>query len=80
MEIIESIMLAIVGIWLSTIEWRQRKMLEQVEKTLTREEIDLEIRLRQEAIKQIQTDFKEDLKRVESKIDHLISLELQKRK
>ena len=69
---LEAIIATITAAWLGSTEWRLRTMQNKLAETATRKETQELIDLKQEALKALQREIKEDIQRVEQKIDRLI--------
>lgn len=75
---LETIMLAVISLWLGSAEYRMRKLREKLELSVNRQEaLDL-IDLKQEAIKISHVDIKKDIEKLEKKIDKLLELQLNR--
>lgn len=72
MDLTQIIMGSVLTLWLSSQEYRIRYMREKLEEKTTREEVKELIDLKKEAIKIYQAELKEDITRVENKMDKLI--------
>jgi ubiquinone biosynthesis protein UbiJ len=77
-EILTTIIVSIVSAWFGLLEYRMRKMQNKLDKCLTDEQTDKLIDLKQEPIKSKQDDVKEDIKRVEAKLDKLIEMQMNR--
>lgn len=77
-EIIIGLVSSIVGIWLTSIERRLKTMDARLREAPSREETDHLIDLKQEATKAVQEEIKADIIRVETKIDRLIDLHINR--
>ena len=66
-----------MALWLGSAEYRMRKIRDRSEESPKRREVDHLIDLKQEAIKVSGKDTKEDIARLEKKIDKLIDLQLK---
>lgn len=77
MNILEIIIASILGLWLGSNEWRLRNMNNELKRTLDKDDIRDLIDLKQEVLRSEQQDIKEDLRRLEAKIDKLIDLQLK---
>ena len=70
----EIIVPAIVGIWLGGIEWRMRSMDARLRDAPSRDEVNEAIEVRQEVVKAMQEEIKDDIKKMEHKLDELLRL------
>lgn len=68
----------ILSLWLGSIEWRLRNMSNELSKRPTRSESQNYIDIRQEVLRQSTGDLKDDVKRLEEKIDKLIDIQLKR--
>lgn len=77
MNLLESVLGGIVVlIWGST-EYRMRRIREDLNKKIERQEVSQLIDLKQEAIKVATQDIKNDIEKIEKKIDKLIDLQIK---
>lgn len=74
LELLSTLPAAVLMLWLGSIEWRMRTMNSRLSEGMKATDIKEMIDLKQEALKQQQQDLKEDIHRLESKIDKLIDL------
>ena len=63
---------AVLALWLGSIEVRMRNLDARLREAPSRDEVAVEIDIRQEAIKAVQAEIKEDVNRLEHKIDKLL--------
>ena len=72
----EGLLLEIIGgiilLWLGSMEWRFRSMSETVRNLPDKEDVTHEIELKNESLKVLQNELKEDISRIERKLDILI--------
>jgi len=76
MHILESIVTGILLLWLGSMEYRMRRLFEVSDQKPDRIEVKELIDMKQEALKSSDADIKEDVKRLETKIDRLIEMQL----
>ena len=62
---------AVVSLWAGSLEMRLRNMSNKIDKKASSEEVDYKIDVKQEALRVMQRELKEDLSRIERKIDDL---------
>lgn len=72
---IESVVMAVLGLWLSSSEVRLRKLQEKGSETLSHSEISSLVDLKLEAVKLGHSELRADINRLEAKIDRLIEIE-----
>lgn len=73
-----SIVMAVLGLWLGSTEYRLRKMQEDLEKTASVEEMEKLIDLKQQVIVVLQKDMRDDIHRLYRKMDEILA-ELHKK-
>lgn len=78
MGILELIISSVLGVWISSQEWRFRQMQSKLNKSLEKKEIEHLIDIKTEYTRRHQDDVKDDIKRLEKKIDKLVELSLNK--
>jgi len=66
-----------VALWLGFMEWRYRRVIEIMDKKPDKEDIKEYIGLKQETLITVTESLKEDIDRLESKIDFLTKLNLK---
>lgn len=66
------IMITILGIWFGSIEMRIRKMDDKLRDVPSKLEVSKEIEVRQEALKVMQQEIKEDIRYMRNQLDKLI--------
>ena len=76
MIFLEPVIAAVIATWLSANEWRFRQMKKSLDDMPSKKEMEQYVGLKSEVLKESQLDLKEDVKRVEDKIDMLIQLQL----
>lgn len=64
----------ILSLWLGSTEWRLRTMSSSLRRIPSRDDVLDIVDLKQEAVKQRQVDVKEDIQRLEAKIDKLLEM------
>lgn len=77
MNLIESVIGGIILLLFGSLEYRMRKVREDVNKKIDRQEAHDLIDLKQEALKISHEDIKKDIEKVEKKIDMLIDLQIK---
>ncbi len=70
--LITGLVVAVVGVWLGSMERRMRNLDARVRLSPSRDEVHKTIDLKQEAVKVLQQELKEDLKEINRKLDRLI--------
>ncbi len=70
----EYIATTILALWLGSAEYRMRKLQDIQSKSPSREEMDKSIDLHQRVVKAIQSEIKEDINRLDNKLDKLTEL------
>ena len=78
MTLIETIVSGIAGLWLGSMEYRMRKVREDANKIVSRHDVSELIDLKAEASLVRHKELKENLAKVETKIDKLIDLQIKK--
>ena len=66
------ILITVVSVWFASIEFRMRNMDSRLRQTQSKKEISDEIELRQESIKVLQTEIKEDIRNIMQKLDKIL--------
>lgn len=69
----------IVGLWLGSVEWRLRNMDTRMRNAPSREEVEKQIDLKNEALRVMQKEIKEDVRDINKKLDALINAQLNDR-
>jgi len=69
---LEAVIGLILSVWLGSIEWRMRNMLNKIDERYTKDDIKEIIDLKQESIKSSLKELKEDTKALSSKLDRLL--------
>lgn len=72
--ILEVILTAVIATWLGSMEWRLRNVANKQSRLPDRHEVREIIELKQEALRVAQQDIKNDVVRLEHKIDKMIEL------
>jgi len=72
MQILEAIVTAIIGLWLGSMEYRMRKLREDSSDKVSRKEVNELIDLKQEVVKQVAEDTREDIREIKQKLDKLL--------
>lgn len=67
------IVMGVISVWLGANEYRLRSLQNKVNSTADRKEIHGLIDLKVESLKLMQGELKEDLKRIEHKLDKLLT-------
>ena len=73
----ETVLASIIGLWLGSVEYRMRHSREKLDNTPTRDEVKETIDNKTEALKALQAEELQDIKRIEQKVDMLIRMHLQ---
>lgn len=71
MELIITIILSVLGLWFGSLEWRLRMMHNKIQESVDKDDVVELINLKQEPAKVLQAELKEDIQRLEAKIDLL---------
>lgn len=77
-ELLAALPAAVLMLWLGSIEWRLRNMHNRQSKHMDSSDIKEMIDIKNETLKSKQQDLKEDIVRLESKIDKLLELTCRK--
>jgi hypothetical protein len=72
MDPITSLLLTIAGLLFGSLEWRIRKMSDKISKLVDKESMHEYVDLKSELLRQSTSELKEDVKRLEIKIDKLL--------
>lgn len=72
MDPLTSLLLTIAGLLFGSLEWRIRKMSDKISKLVDKESMHEYVDLKSELLRQSTSELKEDVKRLENKIDKLI--------
>lgn len=72
MNILETVITGILALWLGSMEYRMRKVVEKAEDKTSRKDVIELIDMKQEVVKAAHLDLKEDLNKIEKKIDKLL--------
>lgn len=78
-SILTYIITTILGLWLGSLEYRLKKHNEQIAEKPSRKEVNVITDYRLEALKASDGDLRDDIKRLEQKVDKLIDLELNRK-
>lgn len=70
---LSGLLLTVIGGWIGSIEFRMRQINDKLRDVPTREEVGNTIDIKQESIKVLQLEIKEDIKELTKKVDKLIS-------
>lgn len=62
MDVAAIVVLSVISLWMGSVEWRMRNMDNLLRKVPSRQEVTTEIQVRQESIKVLQQEIKEDIK------------------
>ncbi len=73
-----TVVMAILGTWLGSTEWRMRKMQSDIERKVDMDEIKELIDLKQGTVIVLQKEMREDIHRLYSKMDDILK-ELHRR-
>lgn len=71
MEYVFEIATGILLLWLSSMEIRTRAMSNKVQSTMEKQEVENLINLKQESLRILQSEIKDDIKRLENKLDQI---------
>ncbi len=71
-EIVGGIVTTVLAVWLAGIEVRMRKLDERLRDVPTRQEVSSEIEVRQESVKVLQQEIKEDIKEMRRSLEQLL--------
>ena len=70
--IITAVITAVIGAWLSSVEWRMKQVREMLDRKPSRSDLKEYVELSQKDIRTLQEEIKEDIKRLETKLDKLL--------
>lgn len=73
-DILIEIALAVVALWIGSIEWRIRNMSQRTMTMPTKREVKELIDLKQEVVKVMQSEVKEDIQELKHKLDSIETL------
>ena len=72
-DILKLVVIPLLAGYAVMVEQRLKKLAERLENTMTKDEVKVAIELRQALIQQRVDDMKEDLNRIEQKLDKILS-------